>query len=144
MVAYQPGILKATSFDNGRPTGSAELITVGKPYRLRLTADRATIHASRNDLSYVAVEVVDEKGQIIPSAAVSVSFQVAGVGEVVGVGNANPTDLSSFQQAQKTTFQGRCLAIVRPNGSSGTITLNATAPGLESAKLVITTNADLP
>ncbi|RCR69781.1 glycoside hydrolase family 2 TIM barrel-domain containing protein [Larkinella punicea] len=137
-VPYEPGTLKATSFEKGKPTGSIELITAGKPYRLQLKADRSTIRADRNDLSYVAVEVVDEKGNLVPTAAVPVTFQLAGAGELAGVGNANPTDLSSFQKPEKTTFRGRCLAILRPTLKPGKITLKATAPGLQTGEFTVT------
>jgi beta-galactosidase len=137
-VPYQPGVLKATSFDDGKPTGSVELITAGKPFRLRLTADRQTIKADRNDLSYVTVEVLDEAGHVVPSAVIPVSFELSGAGILAGLGNGNPTDLSSFQSIQKSTFNGRCLAIIRPEGNAGTIKLKATAPGLKVAELVIT------
>ncbi|RRB01217.1 glycoside hydrolase family 2 TIM barrel-domain containing protein [Larkinella rosea] len=136
-VPYQPGVLKATGFENGKPVGSVELKTAGKPHRLRLKADRSVVRADRNDLSYVAVEVVDENGNRIPSAAVPVSFQFSGEGQLAGVGNANPTDLSSFQKPQKSTFRGRCLAILRPNGKPGILTLKATAPGLLAGEITV-------
>ncbi|MFC5411811.1 glycoside hydrolase family 2 TIM barrel-domain containing protein [Larkinella bovis] len=137
-VPYQTGLLKATALEGGKPVGVVELRTVGKPHHLQLTADRLAIRADRNDLSYVAVEVVDENGKIIPQAAVPVSFQISGIGTLAGVGNANPTDLSSFQKPQKNTFRGRCLAILRPTPQTGTITLKATAPGLEAGEITIT------
>ncbi|WP_460953626.1 glycoside hydrolase family 2 TIM barrel-domain containing protein [Spirosoma litoris] len=136
-VPYEPGILKATSFNNGEPTGTVELRTAGKPHHLRLIADRSTISSSRNDLSYITVEVLDEQGNVVPSADLPVTFQLSGVGELAGVANANPTDLSSFQQDRKTTFRGRCLAIVRPKGTTGSITLTAGSPNLQSGKLIV-------
>ncbi|GAB3701068.1 glycoside hydrolase family 2 TIM barrel-domain containing protein [Spirosoma flavus] len=136
-VPYQPGVLKATSFENGKPTGAVELRTAGKPHRLRLTADRPVIRASRNDLCYVTVEILDEHGNVIPTADLPIMFQLSGGGELAGVGNANPTDLSSFQQAQKTTFRGRCLAVIRPTGSVGSVSLTASSPSLPSVDLKI-------
>lgn len=138
MVPYQTGVLKATAIENGKPVGVVELTTVGKPHHLQLTADRVVVRPDRNDLSYIAVEVVDENGKVIPNAAVPVLFQLTGVGELAGVGNANPTDLSSFQKPAKTTFRGRCLAILRPKLQTGTMTLKATAPGLESGEITVT------
>ena len=136
-VPYQPGLLKATSFNRGKLTGSVELRTVGKPYRLRLTADRQMIRTDRNDLAYVAVEVVDEQDQVIPSAAIPVLFQLSGEGELAGVGNGNPIDVSSFQQPQKSTYRGRCLAIIRPKGKAGRVTFKATAPNIKAGELTI-------
>ncbi|MDB5243026.1 MAG: glycoside hydrolase family protein, partial [Spirosoma sp.] len=139
-VPYAPGILKATSFNNGKPTGSVELKTAGPPHRLRLTADRSTIRANRNDLSYVVVEVIDGAGNVVPSAALPITFELNGVGQLAGVGNGNPTDLSSFQRPEKTTFRGRCLAIVRSTSKAGTIILKASAPPLSPVELVLMAN----
>ena len=137
-VPYQPGILKATSFQNGKLTGTVELHTAGKPHHLRLTADRSTIRTDRNELSHMAVEVVDEQGTVVPTASLPITFDLTGVGELVGVGNANPTDLSSFQQPHKNTFRGRCLAIIRPKGSKGSIILKASSPDVQPGELIIT------
>jgi beta-galactosidase len=139
-VPYEPGVLKATSFKNGKSTGSFELKTAGPPHRLRLIADRSTIRANRNDLSYVAVEVIDAAENVVPSASLPITFDVRGEGELAGVGNGNPTDLSSFQLAEKTTFRGRCLAIVRSTARAGTIRLKASAPQLRAVELVIKAN----
>ncbi|QJW89882.1 DUF4982 domain-containing protein [Spirosoma taeanense] len=138
-VPYQPGQLKAVSLENGLETGTVELATAGPAHALRLSPDRAAIRASRNDLSFVTVEVVDAHGQVVPDVAIPVSFQVSGKGELAAVGNANPTDMASFQQPKRTTFRGRCLAVIRPQTTSGTITLTATAAGLQPAEVVIRT-----
>ncbi|MBE9461583.1 glycoside hydrolase family 2 TIM barrel-domain containing protein [Dyadobacter subterraneus] len=137
-IPYQPGTLKATSYENGKVTGFFELVTAGKPTHLRLVADRSVLNADRNDLSYVTVEVVDDNGRVVPSATVPVSFEMSGAGTLAGIGSGNPTDLSSFQGTEKSTFNGRCMAIARPNGVSGSITLKAKTPGLKSAEVILT------
>lgn len=137
-VPYRPGILKATSYENGKSTGSFELITAGKPHRLRLTADRSILKTDSNDLSYITVEIVDEKGIVVPTTNVPVSFEIAGAGTLAGLGNGNPTDLSSFQGTEKSVFEGKCLAIVRSKGQRGSITLKARALGLEPAEVILT------
>jgi beta-galactosidase len=104
---------------------------------LALKADRAQIHKSRNDLSYVSVEVHDEAGNVVPDAAVPVTFRLKGAGELAGVGNANPKDMASFRQSRRTTFRGRCLAVVRPTGAAGDITLRVEAEGLAPATISI-------
>ncbi|MCE6992048.1 glycoside hydrolase family 2 TIM barrel-domain containing protein [Dyadobacter sp. CY323] len=134
-VPYQPGELKARSFDKGNESGSFSLKTAGKPSRLSIKADRSAIKADRNDLSYVAVEVVDDSGNVVAGPAVQVSFELRGNAELAGAGNANPTGPASFQRSYTSTFRGRCLAIVRPKGSKGSVVLKAAAPGLESAEL---------
>jgi beta-galactosidase len=80
------------------------------------------------------VKITDADGNVIPYADnTMINFEISGNGEIAGVGNGNPIDLTSFQQPRKTTYQGICLAIVRPKGGAGKIILKATSNGLESA-----------
>jgi beta-galactosidase len=138
-VPYEPGTLIARCFDNGKETAAETLKTVGEPKAIRLTADRNTIKADRNDLSYISTEIIDAEGNVIPYANIMVNYEISGNAEIAGVGNGNPNDMSSFQLPGKKTFQGKCLAIVRPNGPKGKIILRAKAAGLQESSLEITT-----
>ncbi|HEV2326937.1 MAG TPA: glycoside hydrolase family 2 TIM barrel-domain containing protein [Terracidiphilus sp.] len=129
-VLYAPGELKAVAYRNGQEIGTIAFTTVGKPRSLRLAPDRKTIRASRDDLSYVMVTVLDENGQPVPDAVIPVSFTVSGAGEIAAVGNADPRDMAGFRQPQRNTFHGQCVAILRPTGQAGTIHLRAESPGL--------------
>jgi len=138
LIEYQPGTLVAKSFDNGKETGSSSLSTAGKPVGIRLIADRRTINADHNDLSFVSVEVIDEKGNVVPSVDdLEINFQLTGNATIAGVGNGNPADMSSFQQKHKQVFQGKALVIIKPNGLKGVATLKATAKGLKSGDIKI-------
>jgi len=140
VIPYEPGTLIARCFNNGNETASQTLITAGNPESIRLTADRSEIKADHNDLAYVMAEVVDANGNIIPWADdITINFEISGTGKLAGVGNGNPTDMSSFQQPRKKTFHGICLAIIRPEATPGKISLRASAEGLKEAILVITT-----
>jgi beta-galactosidase len=139
-VQYEKGSLVAHCYDNGKETASQTLITTGKPFAIRLIADRTIIRADRNDLSYVRAEIIDSEGNIVPDADdILVNFEITGNGKIAGVGSGNPGDMSSFQQPGKKAYQGICLAIIRPDTTSGKISLRATAVGLKEGSVVITT-----
>jgi beta-galactosidase len=129
-LSYAPGELKAIASQNGQEIGSIAFNTVGKPHSLLLTPDRKSIRASRDDLSYVMVTVVDENGHPVPDAVVPVSFTVSGAGQIAAAGNANPRDLASFRRPYRNTFHGQCVAILRPRGEPGRIHLRAESPEL--------------
>jgi beta-galactosidase len=58
-VKYEPGTVKVVAFDdNGKAV--AEVRTAGKPYQIVLDADRKTITANGEDISFVTVSVVDK------------------------------------------------------------------------------------
>ena len=137
-VPYVEGNLIAKSYDGNKQTGADTLRTVGNPVAIRLRADRSNIKADRNDLSYVDVEVIDEKGNVVPHIDdLIIKYQLTGNGEIGAVANGNPRDMSSFQEPEKKVFHGRGLAIIRPNGGKGVVTLKASAKGLKAGVVQI-------
>ena len=85
----------------------------------------------------MTIEVLDQAGELVPDAVVPVSISVSGAGELAAAGSANPKDVESFRGARPKTFHGRCLAIVRPKGAAGSVTVNAQAAGFPAASIVV-------
>jgi beta-galactosidase len=140
-VPYSAGKLVARCFEGDKEIASQTLSTVGKPVEIRLKADRPIIKANKNDLSYIAVEIVDEAGNIVPNVDDKlIKYQITGNGILVGVGNGNPRDMSSFKKPEKNVFQGRGLVIVQPNGKAGNISIKATSTDLKDGILMIKAN----
>jgi beta-galactosidase len=132
-IEYQPGTLVAKSYDGNQETGSNTLSTTGEPFAIRLLPDRKNINHSPNDLSFVSVEVIDNKGNVVQAANdLEIQFEVTGAATIASVGNGNHADMSSFKQYHKKAYQGKALAIIRPNGVKGMATLKATATGLKN------------
>ena len=138
-VPYAPGKLRAVGLVHGKVVAEETLGTTGPAARLRLTADRPSIHASRDDLAYVKVEVTDRQGNVLPDAAVPVRFTVTGAGELAAVGSGSPDRPESFHGPVRTTWHGRALAILRPLGGPGRITLRVEADHLETAQIKVRT-----
>lgn len=136
-LPYAPGELRAVGLVRGQPAATLSFRSAGPPKGLRLSPDRRTLGDDRNDLSFVTVEVIDETGKLVPDAAVPVHFTVRGQGELAAVGSGHPSDAASFRAPVRTTFRGRCLAILRPIGQPGSITLEASAGGLAGDQAVI-------
>jgi beta-galactosidase len=133
-VPYQPGRLVVTAFAAGKQIGQKVLETVAAPAALRLTPERARLSADHHDLAYVAVEILDAQGRLIPDAAHVLRTDVSGPARLVGFGNANPRGVASFQQPVAKTWQGRALAILRPTGQSGVVKISVGADGLREAQ----------
>jgi beta-galactosidase len=82
----------------------------------------------------------NSEGNIVPYADdIMVNFKISGNGEIEGVGSGSPTDMSSFKQPRKQTWQGRCLVIIRPKGEAGKILLTTRTEGLMEAVIEIVT-----
>ena len=137
-VPYQKGELKAVGYHQSRQIKTATLRSAEEPSQIKLTADRKMIKADGQDLSYITVELADSKGVKNPKAENLIQFKIEGAGTIVGVGNANPLSVESYQSPQRKAWQGRCMVIVKANKQRGSIKLTASAEGLKPASLSIT------
>ncbi|MBN1559618.1 DUF4982 domain-containing protein [candidate division KSB1 bacterium] len=135
-VDYAPGTLKALATKDGE-TCRAQVSTAGDPTLLLLTADRSRINADGKDLSFVTVTVLDDAGNRVPKADNLIRLQISGPGFIAGVDNGNPISHEPFQANERRAFNGLCLAVVQSNGEKGTIALEATSDGLQSARVEI-------
>ncbi len=135
---YEPGTVKVVAYDeNGKAVDEAEIHTAGKPHHIVLTADRDQLQADGKDLSFINVKIVDKDGNFCPNETRQIKFKVKGAGTFRAVANGNSVSLESFQEPQMKLFSGQLTAIVQSAEEAGTITFEASAPGVKSAKLTL-------
>ncbi|MGN7999028.1 beta-galactosidase GalA [Sphingomonas sp. 22176] len=139
-VPYAPGKIEARGFVGGRPVAQDARETAGAPAKLRLRCDRTRLTADSGDVAMVKVEVLDAADVPVPDAAVPVRFTVAGEGQVIGVGNGDPTCLEADVASRRTTFHGLAQAIVRAGKQPGPLRVTAEAAGLAPATLTLFTH----
>jgi beta-galactosidase len=90
-VPYEPGLLSAKGYKDGKVAATAREETTGEPASVALVPDRAQIKADGEDVSVVTVEVKDNKGKLIPTARNEILFSLEGPGRIIGVGNGDPS-----------------------------------------------------
>lgn len=135
-VKYEPGEIKVAAYKQGKPWATGSRRTTGPAAGLKAVADRAALAGDGQDLSYVTVEVVDARGEVVPTATPEVRFQIAGPAEIVATDNGDATDHAVFASPARRAFSGKCLAIVRARrGGAGEAVLTATSPGLPPARI---------
>jgi beta-galactosidase len=143
-VKYEPGVLEARGTKAGKVVLTEKRETTGGAESIRLTADRNEISADGEDIAVLRVEVLDQEGRAIPTAANSISFKVSGEGSLIGVGNGDPNCQESDKAPKRSLFNGLAQVIVQANKTPGTITVEAYTepyprPKLPSAQVTITT-----
>jgi beta-galactosidase len=143
-VIYEPGELKAVAYMDGREIGQAVMRTAGKPAAICLTPDREQLSATGDDLCYILVEAVDDKGILCPLSDNSVQFKIDGPAEIAGIGNGNPISLEPFQADSRKLFHGKAMLILRTKESkSSEVRVTATSGGLTSATITLQCQAPL-
>lgn len=138
-LRYEPGTLKAVSRRKGSVVKEEVIRTAGAPASIRLTADRSVLKADGTDLSFVTVDVLDKDGNLVPDADNLVNFSISGPGFIAGVDNGYQASMEPFKASYRKAFNGKCLAIIQTREKAGSIKLLASAEGLRSAEVILTT-----
>jgi beta-galactosidase len=137
-LKFESGTIRVTTRKGGEDVLSREVATAGMPARIILEADRDTIRADGNDLSFITAKIVDEDGVVVPYADNKVQFHLDDAVILAATDNGDPTNHDSFQSNERKAFHGLALAIVRSKTQGGSARIRAESPGLESSTITIT------
>ncbi|MED7931388.1 glycoside hydrolase family 2 TIM barrel-domain containing protein [Nonomuraea sp. LP-02] len=136
-VPYRPGTLEAVAYRDGAETGRCLLRTADAPARLLLSPDRPHLGTDPQDLAYLDIRVVDEHETINPISDRTVTVDLDGPAILQALGTARPSTEESFQATSCTTYEGHALAVLRPTGAEGLLTVTVRADDLPPATVTI-------
>ena len=128
-VVYRPGTVDVIVYKNGREWARDKVVTAGKAVRLEAGVDYAGA-----DLTYVTVDVLDRRGNLVPDASDVLSFSVKGPAVILATDAGDPTSHVPFYSHTLPAFHGKASAIVRRTGE-GPVTVTVKARGLKTATL---------
>ena len=135
-VKYEPGVIEARGYKGGQAALTSRRETTGPAAAIRLRPDRSRISAGGEDVSMVTVEVIDAQGRVVPTADHPITFAVTG-GNLIGVGNGDPSSHEPDRANKRRAFNGLCMAILQSSATAGTMKIDALSPGLQSASAAI-------
>jgi beta-galactosidase len=141
---YAPGTLEARAYHGNTVALTRRRETTGPAAKLVLRPDRPQLSADGEDVGLIAVEVQDGRGRLVPVADNAVTFKISGNGRLIGVGNGDPSSHESDQGPRRAAFNGLCLAIVQATKQAGELVVEASSPGLTSARETIMCRAARP
>lgn len=142
-VAFVPGTLKAVSRMKGKVVKIQEIHTAGAPYKIVAIADRDTIQANNDDLSFVKIKVLDKAGNLVPRADNLLHFRLEGDAEIAALDNGRETDLTPFSNKEsRQSYNGLALAIIRAHNRTGKLKLFVSAQGLQGTTVEIQMEKD--
>lgn len=137
-VKYEPGVVKAVSYKNGKKWSEAEVRTTGKATNLTLSANCKKIQADGSELIFVTVAVQDKYKQTVPRSNPLIRFTVEGAGEIVSTDNGNAIDYTSFKSHERNAYNGLALVIVKAKkGEKGKIVIKAESQGLKTGAVEV-------
>jgi beta-galactosidase len=139
-VTFASGTIKAIGYNKGKPVAEDELQTAGKATSVKLIAEQKTITQNFDSIGYVRVEILDDKGVLVPNANVPLTVEISGAGNVVAFDNGDPADYTSFVSTKRKSWNGRALVMVRASDTSGEIKLTVKGESLRSANISLKVN----
>jgi len=139
-VPFEAGTLKAISRKKGKIILTKEIKTAGEAARIELAADKTNLKADGKDLSFVAVSILDKKGNLVPDADNLIEFSITSNGKIAGTDNGYQADTVSLKSNKRKCWKGLALAIVQSTKKKGNITLTATSRGIPPASIILRNN----
>jgi beta-galactosidase len=140
-VPYEPGVLKAEGTKDGKVVSAVEVATTGNPAVIQVSADREVIRADGRDLVHFIIQILDEKGNVVPTAKNEITFELEGTGRLIGIDSGDPASREDYRSHRRRAFNGFALAIAQSTGTSGQIQLKASSPLLRPGRGTIASTA---
>lgn len=106
-TTYEPGLLKAVSYENGEAIGETVLKTVGNGDHYQIEKEDLKL----KELLYIGITYRDKDGEVSFEDQ-EIRIQVSGA-DVMGFGCADPTTLYSYKGNKTRTWNGRALLILK-------------------------------
>ena len=122
-TVYEPGEVVAISYRDGIEVSRALIGTTKAAADLALVPEKEVMKADGHDLIFVAVEIRDEDGAVVPTAEFDLKASVEGAAYLAGFGSGNPITEEDYTDDQATTYRGRAMVILRSGYETGEVTL---------------------
>ncbi|MBO7631875.1 MAG: DUF4982 domain-containing protein, partial [Lachnospiraceae bacterium] len=136
-VPYEAGELSVVAYDkNGNVVMEDVRYTAGEPKKIILTPEKEWLERDEENVLFVRVSVVDEKGVECPKANNKIRFAAKGA-EIVGTDNGDQRDTNGLTRPCRSLYNGLCVAAIRWDGKSETAVLTASSEGLGETLLTI-------
>ena len=154
-VDFSPGILKVEGLDaSGNVVCFDQRITAGEPHHIKLTVEPPLvkpngetflIRANGSDAAFILATVVDANGNWCPLDSHDITFSVIGPGIYRGgadqyVYTGKPLSYHAPGDHELRAEGGMCKIAVKTTFTPGTVTVNATSPGLQDGNVSFTVN----
>jgi beta-galactosidase len=134
---YEPGELKAIGRNGGKPVAARVLRTAGPAAKIVLLPDSEQFVADGQSVLQIEACIHDPAGTLVPDAALPLTLTLQGPGKLIGLDNGDLRSNESFKGVTRTTYRGKCLAIVQSTLTSGLVKVDVSTPGLPKASVCL-------
>ena len=136
-IPFAPGKLVAEGLDEDGNVGSSyEIATSGRPYAIKVAADRDKFEKA-GDLAHLYIEIVDENGVPVKLADNEVSVRISGPAELIALESGDNYDMGNYRDNRQRVYRGKLLGYIRAIDGDGPVEIEVRSPLLKSGQLRI-------
>ncbi len=129
-LPYRPGTLEAKALNGGQVVASYSITTSGNTTSAEVKADRSQIKADGQDLSFITIQLTDDKGIPVQTDDRMVTVSVEGDGRLLGLDSGDLRRQGSFAGNSLKTYFGRVQATVQSTRKAGAMTVKVEVEGV--------------
>lgn len=128
-IPFEAGTLTAIALRDGEEVGRSVLRSATGDPLLDVRLDKTTTELRDGALFFAEIELRDAEGNLVNDADRPVTVTVNGAGSLAAFGSGRPRTTERFDEDTHCTYDGRVLAVVRPN-RAGAVEITVTAEGV--------------
>lgn len=128
-IPYEPGTLRVEGLDkDGKAVADYEIHTYGEAAKINGSFIPGA--STQEIVEHLLIDVVDAQGNRVLNYRQDVKCEIIGGGKLLGLENANNSDMSAPKQNHKNANRGRLLAYIKRDLPIQPLSVRITAEGL--------------
>ncbi len=133
-IPYKPGKLEVIGLNEGKEAATFSIQSSGRSHTIISIPDKSRLSKNK-DLVHVTIQIVDHNGVPVMLADDEITCTISGPVRLLGLENANNTDMTNYLDNSHRVYNGRMLAYLQTTGDPGEVNITFSAPWLNSCKV---------
>ncbi len=137
-IPYEAGTLMVEGLDaSGKVTATYDIATYGQASGLILTpqSDISAPQAGKPEVCHLLIEIADPDGHRVLTARNDVSIEVLSGGQLLGLENANNSDMTAPKATHRNANRGRLLAYIERSSHGSKLRVKVSAADLPTKEI---------
>lgn len=130
-VMWKAGALKAIGYRNNKKVCESVLETTNDVLQIKATPVWKTLNKDGKDVNIIEVQLVDNKGRVVPEAKNEVVVSVEGGATLIGLDSPDLYYTGNFKTNRRTALNGTLLVTIQSNGKNEDTKVVLSSPGLK-------------
>lgn len=125
-VPFEKGRLIANAYNQDDILVAQDIVcTYNSPKSIKISSDKLYVSRENRDLIYITADMIDNNGNFCANANEMITFSVDN-GEIVGIDNGFSACVERMRGTNShSVFNGKCLCIIKPDGTSNDVSVSA-------------------